>query len=166
MRDVQLYIMRHGLAEPRGKAWPDDTMRPLTEDGIDGLRRTGRALRMLEVSLGVILSSPLVRASQTAEILAEASRPRPPVVVVDSLSPGGSHAAIVKDIVAHARDGRAAIVGHEPGLGEFAAKLIGLPQPLAFKKGAIARIDFDRFSAAAIGELRWFLPPKMLRRLG
>lgn len=158
--------MRHGLAEPRGKAWPDDSQRPLSDEGVDGLRRTGRALRALDMSPGVVLSSPLVRASQTADLIADAWQPRLPVVLVESLAPGGSFEAIVADITAHARQGRAAIVGHEPGLGEFTAKLLGLPQPLAFKKGAMARVDVDRFSAGATGDLRWFLPPKVLRALG
>lgn len=166
MADLQVFIIRHGLAEPRGKAWPDDSKRPLSEDGVDGLQRTGRGLRALDISFGVLLSSPFVRASQTAKVLADAWRPRPPVVLVDSLAPGGTFDAIFADISTHARQGRAAIVGHEPGLGEFTAALIGLSQPLEFKKGAIARVDVDRFSAGATGSLRWLMPPRMLRALG
>ncbi len=165
MADLQVYVIRHGLAEARGDAWPDDTKRPLSEDGIAGLRQTGRALRLLDVSFGVILSSPLVRARQTAEILAAAGRPAPPIVIADSLAPGGAHTAIVKAIAAQARRAPVAIVGHEPGLGECTARFLGLPQPLALKKGSITCIDFDRFSAAATGQLRWLLPPKVLRAL-
>jgi phosphohistidine phosphatase len=114
----------------------------------------------------VILSSPLTRARQTADIIADAYTPRPPIVIVDALSPDGTQAAVVAEIEKHAGDGRIALVGHEPGLGELASRLVALRHPLEFKKGAVARIDLDAGSPAARGRLRWLLPPKVLRALG
>jgi phosphohistidine phosphatase len=63
------------------------------------------------------------------------------------------------------RKERIAIVGHEPNIGELAARLIGARAPLEFKKGAICRIDFEVFPPKGVGSLRWFLPPRLLRKL-
>jgi phosphohistidine phosphatase len=165
-RDLQLYLVRHGVAEERGDAWPDDSKRPLTESGANRLRRSGRGLLALDLTFDVVLSSPLTRARQTAEILAEAFSSPPPIIIVEALSPGGAQAAVLAEIEKQARRERVALVGHEPSLGELAGRLMGLRHPLEFKKGAIARIDVDAGSPATLGRLRWLLPPKVLRTLG
>ena len=162
---IELYLIRHGLAEEHGDAWPDDTKRPLTGEGMSRLRKAVRGLAGIDVSLDVVLTSPLVRARQTADIVAAGFSPRPSVVSVDSLSPGGSFVAIVADLEKHARKPRVALVGHEPGLGELAARLIGSRHPNEFKKSAVCRIDLDEIPPTGPGHLRWMLTPKILRRL-
>jgi phosphohistidine phosphatase len=161
----ELYLIRHGVAEERGEAWPDDAKRPLSEEGMTRMRKSIRGLAGLDVTVDVILSSPLVRTKQTAEIVAAGLDPRPPIVVVESLAPGGAPPAILADLEKHARKARVGIVGHEPGIGELAARLIGSRHAVQFKKGAICRIDVDDLPPAGPGELRWFLPPKFLRAL-
>jgi len=161
----ELYLIRHGIAEERGDAWPDDTKRPLTEEGIDRLRKSSRALERLGVSFDVVLTSPLVRTHQTAEIIASAYSPKPSIVNVDALAPGGSSATVIAELEKHAKKTRIAIVGHEPDIGELAAKLAGIRLDLEFKKGAIARIDVDALPPKGPGQLRWFVPPKFLRSL-
>jgi phosphohistidine phosphatase len=161
----ELYLIRHGLAEERGEAWPDDAKRPLTEDGMSRLRKQSRGLARLGVVIDTVLTSPLVRTRQTAEIVAAAFEPKPHVVNVESLAPGGAHAAILADIEKHAKKARIAIVGHEPGIGELAARLIGTRHAIAFKKGAVCRIDVDVLPPAGPGELRWFLTPRALRAI-
>ncbi len=161
----ELYLIRHGLAEERGEAWPDDAKRPLTEEGMSRLRRSARALERLGVSIDVVLTSPLVRSRQTAEIVAAAFAPRPPVVNVDALAPGGAFAAFTAELDKHARRSRIAIVGHEPGIGELAARLLGMRHPVEFKKGAVCRIDLDELPPRGPGILRWFVSPKILRSL-
>ena len=106
-----------------------------------------------------------MRARQTADIVAAGVSPHPPIVSVDSLTPGGAFAAIVADLEKHARKTSVALVGHEPGLGELAARLIGSRHPIEFKKGAICRIDLDDVPPAGPGHLRWMLTPKILRQL-
>lgn len=160
----KLYLIRHGVAEQRGDNWPDDTRRPLTEDGMAGLRQEARGLVRLGVTLDVVLTSPLVRARQTADIVAAAFNTRPPIVTIDSLS-GGSTQSVLNDLEAHARRANIAIVGHEPGMGELAARLAGLKRALPFKKGAVCRIDVASLPPAGPGALRWFLTPKILREL-
>jgi phosphohistidine phosphatase len=161
----ELYLIRHAIAEARGDAWPDDSKRPLSEDGSDRLRKEARGLARLDVAVDLILSSPLVRAKQTAEIVAAALDSRPPIMNIDSLAPGGSYAALVADLEKHARKHAIALVGHEPGIGELAARLIGSRHPIEFKKGAVCRIDLDEIPPSGPGDLRWMLTPKILRSI-
>jgi phosphohistidine phosphatase len=161
----ELYLIRHGLAEERGDAWPDDSKRPLTADGISRMRKEARGLARLGVALDVMLSSPLVRARQTAELVAAGLDPRPSLVTVDSLAPDGNYAAVIGDLEKHARKTHIALVGHEPAIGELAARLIGSRHALEFKKGAVCRIDLDEIPPAGPGKLRWMLTPKILRSL-
>jgi phosphohistidine phosphatase len=86
----ELYLIRHGVAEERGEAWTDDAKRPLSEEGMTRMRKSIRGLARVDVILDIILTSPLVRTKQTAEIVAAGLDPRPPIVVVESLAPGGA----------------------------------------------------------------------------
>ena len=163
---MELYLIRHGLAAERGDAYPDDRKRPLTTDGIQKLVREAKALAALDITFDQILTSPLVRARQTADTLAQGLAGPPLIRNVTALAPGGAVAAIMEEVAKHARQSRVALVGHEPGMGMLAARLIGTRAPLMFKKGAICRIDLDTVPPAGPGQLRWFVTPKMLRRLG
>lgn len=161
----QVYLIRHGVAEALGDLWPDDAKRPLSEAGMASLRRSARRLIAAGVHFDVVLTSPLLRARQSAEIMAAVCDPKPSIVVIDSLAPGGSHQELLADLAKHAKRTRLALVGHEPGLGELAARLIGLRQPLRFKKAGVLRIDLDDLPPTGLGALRWMMPPKLLRRL-
>jgi phosphohistidine phosphatase len=119
----------------------------------------------LGVSIDVVLTSPFVRTRQTAEILAAAFTPRPAVVNVEALAPGGAFSALMAELEKHTRRSHIVIVGHEPGIGELAARLVGLRHPIEFKKGAVCRIDVDALPPRGPGALRWFLTPKILRSL-
>jgi phosphohistidine phosphatase len=165
--EFELYLIRHGLAAERGEHYPDDTKRPLTSRGIQKLRREAKALNALDVSFDVMLTSPLVRARQTAEALASGLRVPPPVINAPSLAPGGTHNAIVDELAKQShRRKRMAVVGHEPGIGELAARLLGLRKPVEFKKGGICRIDVTALPPTGPGQLRWLLTPRMLRKIG
>ena len=163
----ELYLIRHGLAAERGDNYPDDSKRPLTTRGIQRLKREGKALIALDVAFDVILTSPLVRTRQTAEALASAFRELPPIVNLPSLAPLGTHNAIVDDLAKQShRRKRIALVGHEPGIGELAARLLGLRKAIEFKKGAICRIDVAALPPTGNGQLKWFLTPRILRKIG
>jgi phosphohistidine phosphatase len=167
VEQFELYLIRHGLAAERGENFPDDTKRPLTSRGIQRLQREGQALAALDVAFDVILTSPLVRARQTAEAIAGTLRTRPPIVNAEGLAPGGTHNAIIDELGKHAhRRKKIALIGHEPGMGELAARLLGLRKSLEFKKGAICRIDVTALPPTGPGQLRWFLTPRILRKLG
>ena len=161
----ELYLIRHGVAEERGDAWPDDSKRPLTDEGMDRLRKEARGLARLGVTIDVMLTSPLVRTRQTAEIVAAALDPRPNIVSAESLAPGGTFQSVVADLEKHAKKARIALVGHEPSIGELAARLIGSRHPIEFKKGAVCRIDIDDLPPTGPGDLRWMLTPKIMRAL-
>jgi phosphohistidine phosphatase len=118
------------------------------------------------VSLDLVITSPLVRAEQTADILVKGLGGEPKLMTAPALAPGGSPAAVAEAVGALTKGRSLAIVGHEPGLGELAAWLIGARQPLPFKKGGVCRIDVaDWPPTAKSGTLVWFATPKMLRAL-
>src|SRR6202158_3309308 len=161
----RLYLIRHGLAEERGEAWPDDSRRPLSEEGMSRLRKEARGPGRLVVTFDVVLTSPRVRARQTADIVAGVFSTRPPIVVIESLAPDGNAHAVLSDLEKQARRTRIALVGHEPGLGELAVPLVRSRPAVAFKKGSICRIDVHSLPPAGPGMLRWFITPKILREL-
>ena len=161
-----LYLVRHAIAEERGEAWPDDEKRPLTRDGAGRMQRIARGLRAIDAQVDVILTSPLVRAAQTAKILTDGLEGHPEAIQFPALTPGQKPARVASALAAHRKTRAIALVGHEPGLGELAAWLVGAGQPLAFKKGGVCRIDFDSWPpAAGSGTLVWFVTPKLLRQM-
>ena len=165
IEDFQLYLIRHGVAAERGENFPDDTKRPLTNEGVQKLRKEAKALLELDITFDVILTSPLTRTRQTAEVVAAAFRNPPQIVNMASLAPGGAYNTIIEDLAKHHRRHVIALVGHEPGIGELAGRLIGLRRPLEFKKGAICRIDVAALPPTGPGQLRWFLTPRVLRKI-
>ena len=163
MADIELYLIRHGIAANRGEAFPDDTKRPLTSDGISRLRKEARALAKLGVEFDQVVTSPLVRARQTADVFVQTASPHPPVAVCDALAPGNSAAAVIEDLGRFERRARVALVGHEPNMGELAARLLGTRRAIEFKKGAICRIDVAALPPTRPGRLIWFATPRILR---
>jgi phosphohistidine phosphatase len=157
-----VYVVRHAIAAERGDAWPDDRQRPLTASGIERFRRAVAGLRRLDVRVDAIVTSPLVRARQTAELLAAGLEGKPPIREVEVLAPGYEPQQVSSRILAVAAEPRIALVGHEPGLGELVSLLIGARRPLAFKKGGVCRIDLPSRSGRR-GRLVWFATPRMLR---
>ena len=160
-----LFLVRHAIAEERGPEFPDDAQRPLTDDGISRFRKAVAGLTDLGVEVDLILTSPLVRARQTADLLSKGLAGHPSVIETGALSPGATHKALVTELGRHARRSAIALVGHEPHLGETAARLLGFPGRFDFRKGGVCRIDVDAFPPPGPGQLQWFAPPKVLVRL-
>jgi phosphohistidine phosphatase len=163
---VELYVVRHAIAAERGSDWPDDSKRPLTEKGVERFRESVDGLIWLDVQLGVVLTSPLVRAKQTAEFLAGGLPSRPPVKVIDALAPGHTPQEVLEHVAREGRGhSRIAIVGHEPDLGELIGWLLGSRRAVPLKKGGVCLMDLDTMSSRH-GTLAWLMPPKALRKLG
>lgn len=160
-----LYLVRHAVAEDRGDDWPDDAKRPLTSKGAAKMREVVAGLAALEPQIEDVLTSPLVRAKQTADLLLEGLKPAPRLSIVPALAPGGSPAQIAEALMGHVGAESLALVGHEPGLGELAAWLVGAKTAFAFKKGGICRIDVQKLPPNGAGQLVWLVTPKMLRGL-
>ncbi len=162
---IELYLVRHAIAAERGPKFPDDRQRPLTTEGAQKFKDAVRGLASLNVVVDMVLTSPLLRARETATILA-AGLGRRPIEEVEALAPGGRHAAIVEVLAHQAKKyPRLALVGHEPDLGELAMRLLGATGTVRFKKGAVCAIDVDGATPGGPGTLRWLINPRVLRVL-
>jgi phosphohistidine phosphatase len=162
----ELYLVRHAIAAERGDEWPDDTKRPLTERGMARFRECVAGLAAFDTAIDEIFTSPLVRAKQTADLLATGMGAKQTVKLLDALAPGQGPAAVMAQLAKAARRRHIALVGHEPDLGELAAHLLAAGRPLPFKKGGVCRIDVEGLGSKRPGSLIWFAPPKVLRKLG
>lgn len=163
-----LYLMRHGIAVERGSGGIlDDAKRPLTPDGKKRVREIAEGLLRIGLELDWIVTSPLVRAVETAELVGEALGRNVPMDFCEAMKPGGSAEALLKFLAHQPARRRVICVGHEPDLGELAARLIGAGRAanLGFKKGGCCLIRFEVFPPRQPGELLWWLTPKILRKL-
>jgi phosphohistidine phosphatase len=163
---MDLYLVRHAIAEPRdADRWPDDSLRPLTRAGAASFRRAGRGLRRLGIEVDAMLASSYVRAWQTSELLVEEAG-WPGAEPCSELEPSAAPPTALAAI--RGRSERSlALVGHEPGLGRLASLLLaGSPDAieLEVKKGAVLSLRCDGPPAPAIASLRWSAGPKLLRR--
>jgi phosphohistidine phosphatase len=164
---VHVFLIRHALAFERdARRWPDDRQRPLTAEGRKKFRKGAGGLARLAGEVECVVTSPLVRAQQTAEILASvAGWPR--AIEAPQLAPGqGVEQALA--LIRARRAGSIALVGHEPGLSRLAA--VGISgadarASIALKKGGAACLEFDRVVRAGGAQLLWLVTPKLLRAL-
>jgi phosphohistidine phosphatase len=139
---MKLYLVRHAEAIERSGTTPDAS-RYLTTKGRLAFRKIARRVRRAGIAPDVILTSPLLRAVQTAEILAERLKHEGPVVVAKELSPGFDLPAL-RSLLAEAGNPReAAFVGHEPDLGTLAAMLLDVPGGFPLRKGAVLALEAD-----------------------
>jgi phosphohistidine phosphatase len=163
---MELLIVRHAIAcERNAKRWPDDAARPLSPRGALRARRAAAGLRKLAVRPGRVLVSPLERTQQTAAILSRyAGWPR--AILCPLLVPGGSPQELLA-LLASTRGARVlAVIGHQPDLGRLIATCLpGSAGSAAFelRKMAVASITFLGAPRTGQGELRWLVPPKLLR---
>jgi phosphohistidine phosphatase len=160
-----LYLIRHAIAADRGEKHPNDDLRPLSRKGIDRMRQIVRGFATLDPRVDLVLTSPLVRARRTAEIVLASLSPTPGLENCDALAPGHTPADVATTLSRHTTRKVVALVGHEPDLGLLAAWLLGSREPIPFKKGGIARIDAGTPVAARGGQLVWCATPRMLRQL-
>ena len=164
----ELYIMRHGIAVSRAAIGiGDDAKRPLTPDGKKKMQEIAEGLAKLGVEIDWIVTSPLVRAAETAGIVADSREGNVPMDFCDALRPGGSAEVLIAFLAKHPHRKRVMVVGHEPELSELAARLIGAGRNvrLAFKKGGCCLIRFDEFPPKSPGELVWWLTPRAMRKM-
>jgi phosphohistidine phosphatase len=158
---MRLYFLRHGLAADR-EDWPaeEDFARPLTARGQDQLKRTAETLAALDLRLDVILTSPLTRALQTAEIVAKRLDMLDRLVPDQRLSPGFEVGQLSAILQAHPGAANLMLVGHEPDFSQTISALIG-GGTIVCKKGGLARVDVPSGTQLA-GELVWLIPPSVL----
>jgi phosphohistidine phosphatase len=164
--ELQLVLVRHAIAEERGAAWPDDEQRPLSRDGARKWKRAARGLARVVPTVDQLLTSPLTRTFQTAEILAKALSPAPKLQLFDALRPDTPAGAVVTALRARSPKGTVVLVGHEPMLSELAALLLHLQGPLEFRKGAAMLLVTNGFGTRGPARLEWFLTPRVMREVG
>ena len=155
---MRLYFFRHGIAEfGEDKA---DALRALTSEGIEKTKTAAKTLDALGVCPTHLFASPLVRARQTADLLAETFRV--PVEIRDALAPGFAVPDVETITAALDREASVMFVGHEPDLSLTVAGLIGGGE-LILKKGGLARVDVTGYQPMR-GALVWLIAPKIFER--
>src|SRR5580700_7812695 len=162
---MELLIIRHAIAFERDRhRWPDDALRPLSPVGIRRSRKAAAGLKELCKAPDRLLSSPLIRARETAKILTEvAGWPR--AEIAPELTPGAGAAAVLT-LLAKDRSRRIAIVGHQPDLSALLAACLiegRSTLPIEMKKNAVACLSFDGRVRAGHAALEWLATPRMLR---
>jgi phosphohistidine phosphatase len=163
----ELLIVRHGIAVEPGTVGIADAERPLTPKGVKRMRQVAEGLFKLDLKLDRIVTSPLPRARQTAEIVAEALD-AVELVEVSNVLQAGTAAATIERWLRERREERLMIVGHNPSLSDLISLLVlGTTQPLLcdLKKGAVAALERS-MPAQGPYQLAWIAPPRLIRRLG
>jgi phosphohistidine phosphatase len=163
---MMLYIMRHGLAEeptPKG----DDASRKLTAKGADKIRKAAAGIRAMGLALDMILTSPVARAAETAEIVANelgGARPKAMPELSTGASPAGALDALAKQRLSES----VLVVGHEPTLSRLASLMLtGSSESVGIKlkQGGVIALEFpDRVERGA-AQLRWMMTQRQLRQL-
>ena len=162
---MKLYLLRHGDAGDAGDPKTKDSERALTPKGVQRTKQLAEALEQMEISCDAILSSPLVRARETAEVVARGLKFAGKVELTDALTPFGS----MEDLVHQLTTLRPApqsvlLVGHEPYLSGFISLLcVGGPGlGLEMKKGALCRLEVAAPSCGKCATIEWLLPPRVV----
>ena len=159
---IALHLLRHAHSGDAERWVGDDAVRPLSDKGRRQAERLGRLLAAYDDAPDLFITSPRVRAAQTAEIVAEALGSR---VVVDTRLAGMLDTGVLSDILAANADAeRPCLVGHDPDFSELLGELLGTA-PVPMRKGALARVDVgSRSVVPGRGILRYLVPPDLLAR--
>lgn len=157
---MKVYVMRHGPAEESAPSGRDDD-RALTASGRDRVRDVAKALVAIGEEPLLILSSPLVRAVQTAEIVLAVTKLSTPLEIRRELSPG-SDALPVATAMVRAGKKRVMIVGHEPDLSMLILRLIGEPPITGMQKAMVVSVTLSIENDELKAERRFILDPKSL----
>ena len=163
---MTLYLLRHGIAvDPGTPDFLNDADRPLTARGEEKLEQIARAMLALELSFDLILSSPYVRARQTAEIVARAFRPRQAVEVTECLTPGASPRKVIDLLVRRPSPAESVLlVGHEPHLSSLISLLVSgnTQATVLMKKGGFCKLSAETLKLGHCAQLEWLLTPKTM----
>lgn len=162
---MRLFILRHGDAMDRNDPrYENDAARPLTIKGIQRTKQLAHSLRAWDVAFDLILSSPLVRARETAEIVEHGLRNHGRLELTPHLAPEGDPEKLIAQINALRPPPDALLlVGHEPYLGGLISMLCAGSSHLALslKKGGLVRLEVDALKYARCAALEWVIPPRL-----
>ena len=156
---MKLYLLRHGIAEDQAASGRDSD-RALTSKGVKRLKDTIGVARQLDIEFKLIVSSPLVRAMQTATIVAEELDHRERIVESRDLSPESSPERVWEGLHLMSDFESILLVGHEPLWGRLYSFLLDSPSlSVHVRKGSLGLIELNAGSRAPRGTLEWMLPP-------
>ena len=158
----EIYILRHGHAQ-NAENGLNDFDRALTDEGVEKINKLSLFFNKLDIKLELVLSSPYIRAKQTAEIFVSNIDPKPDLKIVDFLGCGASSKEISRGLMEYSSCKNLLIVGHCPDLEIFLGKLIGAER-ITLKKAALAKVDFEN-NIEMFGELEWLITPKLFKRI-
>jgi phosphohistidine phosphatase len=157
---MELYLFRHGIAEDAGPG-QSDARRALTDEGKKKVAEVVKAARRAGVEPSLIVSSPYVRAVETAQIAVEGFGYKGDLIRTETLVPFGSPEEVWAELRDYSEERAILLAGHEPLLSRLAAFLLASPAlQVEMKKAAMVRIDVDRMNPAPRGILRWIVTPK------
>jgi phosphohistidine phosphatase len=165
---MQLYIVRHGIAIDReDPKCPPDPERFLTEEGIEKTKQVAKGVAELGAVPELMLSSPYVRAFQTAEIFAGALEySEQKIARSDLLLPGAEPLQLFRELSRHKHASAVFVFGHAPHLDDLIAVAVGAKQTFtSLKKAGVALVELTRMVPPS-GELAWLATPKLLRKAG
>lgn len=164
---IQLYVLRHAIAFERGEGDYSEEERPLTVEGRQKLIAGIRGMRRLDLKLDALLTSPLVRALQTAELVRQHLPFKGVLEIEEELKPEGSLKGFLENVTRR-QVKRVMLVGHEPNLSSWIQSLLGCARraSLLMKKGGLCRLDLGQASETASSELIYLLQPRQLRAMG
>jgi phosphohistidine phosphatase len=167
---MELYLLRHAPAEPQSVANArTDHERSLTSDGKRKMRRIAKGMKALDLSFDLILSSPFLRAKQTAQIVAEAFQLTEALELAPALASGQNSRNLIGSLQQRGELLKSALlVGHEPDLSALLSLLIsGNPSlSITFKKGGLAKLTIAELRQGRCATLEWLLAPSQLIRIG
>ena len=162
---MELYLLRHAIALDANEFAGEDSERLLTPDGESKMRRIAKGIEAMGLSFDAILTSPYVRARDTAGIVASRFTMRRHVRITATLAPHGNKRTLIHEINAlRGRHDSIILVGHEPYLSTLAMMLLmGRPSVgLVLKKGGMCKLVIDHIRHGRCAELEWLLTPKQL----
>lgn len=158
---MEIYLLRHGIAEDRSSSGRDADRR-LTDEGRHKLRAVLSRAQAAGASPSLIVTSPYRRALETAEIAARELGYEGKIVRTESLIPDGTPNGLWQEVRLHRDEPSILLAGHEPLFSSAVAHLLGSTREMVhFRKGALARIDVETFGQEPAGVLQWMLTPKL-----
>lgn len=166
---MDLFLLRHGIAVDRGTpGFEDDSQRPLTSKGVTRIHRIAQASKAMRLKFDLILSSPYLRAQQTAHTFVSFYGIEERLRLTANLAPEASAAALVGEI--HETYGEALsilLVGHEPYLSNLASMLLTGDEKsvMAFKKGGLCKFSIDELYYGRCATLEWLMTPRQMLNL-
>jgi phosphohistidine phosphatase len=166
---MNLYLLRHAIAVERGTPSMEDAQRELTSEGAAKMNRIARGMLALDLQFDLILSSPYIRARQTADIVAEEFNIRDKLRFTENLIPGAEGEQVILEInKRYRKNENILVVGHEPMLSSLIAILIsGDPSlSIVMKKGGLCRLVTPALVHGRCASLEWILFPSQLVQLG